>query len=42
MPVSGTSPERIRDALGFYSRSAAYEKVKTAADVSTDEFVAGL
>jgi ABC-type nitrate/sulfonate/bicarbonate transport system substrate-binding protein len=41
-PVGGVQPETIDAAIAFYSSARPYAKIKTAADVSTAEFVAGL
>jgi ABC-type nitrate/sulfonate/bicarbonate transport system substrate-binding protein len=42
VPVSGVQPDTIKGAIDFYSSAAPYKNVKTAADVSTTDFVAGL
>jgi len=42
VPVSGIQPAVIDDAIQFYSSAKPYQKIKSAADVSTTDFVAGL
>jgi ABC-type nitrate/sulfonate/bicarbonate transport system substrate-binding protein len=42
VPVSGVQPARIEDAIAFYSSAQPYANIKTAADVATTEFVAGM
>jgi NitT/TauT family transport system substrate-binding protein len=41
-PVSGVQPAYINSALKLYSAATPYKTVKSAADVSTTEYVAGL
>jgi ABC-type nitrate/sulfonate/bicarbonate transport system substrate-binding protein len=42
VPVWGVQPEAVDAAIKFYSSARPYQKIKTAADVSTDKFVEGL
>ena len=41
-PVGGTQPDTIKAAIDFYSSARPYQSIKSPADVSTAEFVAGL
>ncbi len=42
VPAWGVTPATVDAAIAFYSSARPYAKIKTAADVATDQFVTGL
>jgi ABC-type nitrate/sulfonate/bicarbonate transport system substrate-binding protein len=42
VPVWGVDPHAVEGAIKFYSSARPYRRIKTASDVSTNEFVEGL